>query len=456
MKSNGESYIWILNLRPTSVYRSFCLWRCEMRKSVFIAIFVLTMGFCSLAHADNYALEFDGVDDFVKMRDPSPLRLRDGMTIEAWINCYNTNGPRIIACKGGSYTFKVHNNSDKLRIELIGEDGQIADLEGNTPIAVNNWVHVAATFDSSTGTTKLFYNGVEDGTYNSTAGNAIIDSFGCDFIIGGPEFFNGMIDELRVWNYPRTQEQINYWKNYYLTGYEPGLVGYWKCDEGSGGEISDLSPSGIFAGILHGPRWVVSHSPVSESQPTMPPIANAGEDKVADANESVTLDGSASYDNDGSITTYTWTRLPDNIVLYSGPNSTYETKALGKVEEVIELAIFDNSGWRATDTMRILSRKVEEIQLTPGSTGPQGEAGPKGDIGLMGPQGIQGEQGPIGPQGTQGIAGPQGQTGPAGSQGPPGITPAEVAAMRSQITALQNTVNKISTYPPIKLWLKLR
>jgi hypothetical protein len=52
--------------------------------------------------------------------------------------------------------------------------------------------------------------------------------------------------------------------------------------------------------------------------------------------------------------------------------------------------------------------------------------------------------------------GPQGLAGPQGKQGPPGITSAEIAAMKSQITALQNTINKISAYPPLKLWMRMR
>lgn len=57
-----------------------------------------------------------------------------------------------------------------------------------------------------------------------------------------------------------------------------------------------------------------------------------------------------------------------------------------------------------------------------------------------------------------------------GPQGPPGITPVEIAVIQSQITtlqqqnselkqqnkALQDIINKITSYPPLKLWLRLR
>jgi len=57
-----------------------------------------------------------------------------------------------------------------------------------------------------------------------------------------------------------------------------------------------------------------------------------------------------------------------------------------------------------------------------------------------------------------------------GPQGPPGITPTEIAVIQSQITtlqqrnselkqqnkALQDIINKITSYPPLKAWLWLR
>ena len=144
-----------------------------------------------------------------------------------------------------------------------------------------------------------------------------------------------------------------------------------------------------------------------ELGPNESPDANAGEDIIADAHEAVILDAISSTDSDGDIVQYTWTALPEDEVLYSGADSTFTTKALGRVEEVIKLTVTDNEGASSEDTVSIFNRRVEEIELTPG---PQGEQGPQG---IQGEQGLQGEQGPA------------------------GITPAEIAQMQVQITALQ-------------------
>jgi len=96
--------------------------------------------------------------------------------------------------------------------------------------------------------------------------------------------------------------------------------------------------------------------------PVIPPIADAGDDIVADANEVVTLDGSSSSDPDGQIIKYTWKRLPDAAVIYSGPEPTCQTRALGRVEEVIELTVTDDSLATATDTLKIISRTTENLK----------------------------------------------------------------------------------------------
>jgi len=96
--------------------------------------------------------------------------------------------------------------------------------------------------------------------------------------------------------------------------------------------------------------------------PTEPPIADAGDDIIADANEVVTLDGSGSSDPDGQIIKYTWKRLPDGVIIYSGKEPTCQTRALGRVEELIELTVTDSSMATATDTLRIISRTTQDLK----------------------------------------------------------------------------------------------
>ena len=91
------------------------------------------------------------------------------------------------------------------------------------------------------------------------------------------------------------------------------------------------------------------------------PVADAGDDIIAHANDEIVLDASASYDADGTIVMYTWKRLPDDVVLYSGPDPTTITHALGRVEEVIELTVSDDLGLFSSDTVIIFNALVSEL-----------------------------------------------------------------------------------------------
>jgi hypothetical protein len=106
-----------------------------------------------------------------------------------------------------------------------------------------------------------------------------------------------------------------------------------------------------------------SHSLALIKEPeTSHPTADAGDDIVASANEEVTLDGSNSHDIDGDIILYTWKRLPDEVVIYSGMEPTCKTRALGRAEEVIELTVIDNNQIGASDTVVIVNRMLKDLR----------------------------------------------------------------------------------------------
>ena len=92
--------------------------------------------------------------------------------------------------------------------------------------------------------------------------------------IGGypPNFFNGQLDEFRIWSVARTAAQIASTMDKALSGDEANLVGYWKFDETSGTTATDsVTASGHTAhsGMLmansaaNNPTFVVSTAPLT-------------------------------------------------------------------------------------------------------------------------------------------------------------------------------------------------
>ena len=93
---------------------------------------------------------------------------------------------------------------------------------------------------------------------------------------------------------------------------------------------------------------------VSSGERNQSPVANAGADQtITLPNDSLTLDGSASTDPDGSIASYKWTQIAgavsSNIIKPELPNTLVRGLAIGVYR--FELTVTDNGGLTARDSL---------------------------------------------------------------------------------------------------------
>jgi serine protease len=88
---------------------------------------------------------------------------------------------------------------------------------------------------------------------------------------------------------------------------------------------------------------------------TAPPVANAGADQTVLSSAVVTLDGSGSYDPDGTIASYEWLQIAGAGVKLSGANTAAPSFSPTYVPGTLsfKLTIKDNSGQSASDTVNI-------------------------------------------------------------------------------------------------------
>ncbi len=111
-----------------------------------------------------------------------------------------------------------------------------------TDIVLNTWTHLTATCDGSN--FQLYINGELVAT---KAGNYHLNTarpwrIGAGTTEGNPSFFfPGQIAEIHLWNRVLSQAEVQKELHCYLFGNEPGLVGYWCLNEGSGYLVKDWS-----------------------------------------------------------------------------------------------------------------------------------------------------------------------------------------------------------------------
>jgi hypothetical protein len=213
----------------------------------------------------NHALEFNGQDAYVDCGDNASLNVRHSITMEAWMYAFDWGGNRRILQKGGSdnqYRFLAEWGS--FALDLAGVTG--GRLECGLPSATV-WHHVAGVYDYEHQRITIYQDGSLIATQTASGEIAlssdplVIGAKGVGSGESGDHLY-GMLDEVRIWNVARSQDEINRFRSLKLTGNEPGLVANWSFDEGSGTTTKDISPYGNNGTFAGGMKWASSAAPV--------------------------------------------------------------------------------------------------------------------------------------------------------------------------------------------------
>ncbi len=175
------------------------------------------------------------------------------ITLEAWINPQNwvgINQGHVInkEFNGGAgsdfgYMIRVGSGGD---ISFNLGDGNWNELTTTgAPLVLDQWQHVAATYDGAV--MQIYLNGTMVASQNTTISfsatnnNLTIGAWAG----GGGSVFDGRIDEVRVWNVTRSATQIQEAMDSCLTGTENGQVAYYQLEDGAGSATAtDLTANG--------------------------------------------------------------------------------------------------------------------------------------------------------------------------------------------------------------------
>jgi gliding motility-associated-like protein len=119
------------------------------------------------------------------------------------------------------------------------------------PTVQNTWYHAAATYDGSI--IKYYINGC---LINSipASGNLVTNDFltGIGMQSQNPtattENFRGNIDEVRIWNVARTEQEIQLNMNFLIPTTQPGLLAYYKFNN----NYINSQGNGAFDGVAQG------------------------------------------------------------------------------------------------------------------------------------------------------------------------------------------------------------
>ncbi len=220
------------------------------------------------------ALKFSGdIDDFVTANLGADLPLqRSSRTIELW--AYFGAGKWI-----GEHSLIEYGAG--MDCHVFGIDGEglgALDPYGNGCGADNTvtlvpavpevgWLHLTYAYDGLNNKFQFTVNGIVQPIPSpnaepdwSTNDSPLLIGASSQF---GIEGFDGVIDEVRVWNISRTAADITRDMKVLLKGNEPGLVAYYHFDEGQGTTMKDVTAGHHDASMVSEakPAWVDSDIP---------------------------------------------------------------------------------------------------------------------------------------------------------------------------------------------------
>lgn len=215
-------------------------------------------GLVAYYHADNVtgndnvvtgqvgnALTFDGVNDYVRVPATASISGLTDVTVGGWFypttnkffltkyfDSTNRDGFVAVINAGGTITVTKYNATTN------GIDGQSTT---STTIGFNKWSHIILNYNYTDYKWRVYINGTEASYSTQTAGRGDVYNDIYDLQIGARaganNYFNGYIDETRLWNRTLSATEIaNIYSNESIGQVDvnmdrTGLVGEWNMNE---------------------------------------------------------------------------------------------------------------------------------------------------------------------------------------------------------------------------------
>lgn len=225
----------------------------------FILALLLGVVAIGAAPAQNRVLELDGNGSYVEL-PPNIFNNLTEATVEVWAKWDRFNNySRVFEFGAGWNSMSVfnHDNKPDLRFNLYPRPANdnpalTFHARANGVLRSNEWIHIAVV--SGPGGMKLYANGEVVALHTNEASLAAIkveqvNLFGRGLTRNAwDQDFRGQMDEVRVWNYRRSAEQIREHMHRRVSGREEGLVGLWNFDDGLATDATPRANHGKLVG----------------------------------------------------------------------------------------------------------------------------------------------------------------------------------------------------------------
>ncbi len=170
----------------------------------------------------------------------------DTYTLEAWVRMsnFNRNNQAIFNVQANNELYVRFGDANRpynyLQVKAHGDGGTDTDRDWNP----NQWYHVAIVYNGSE--LVIYRDGkrIAGKQVPAPKGGMVID--GLQMVSSSSSYFPAecAMSQVRLWNYARSEAEIQNNMYYEVNPKNPSLIGLWPLDEGEGNTFRDATGQG--------------------------------------------------------------------------------------------------------------------------------------------------------------------------------------------------------------------
>ena len=168
----------------------------------------------------------------------------DAFTVEAWLRPGDEGGDLFAAPPDGAEGLGVAVDADGRVTVTVAHAAERHTATTRSVVTAEVWQHLSVSFDGAL--LRVMVDGALRAVTSALGGGITAGPMPV-VSLGSPESRGLVVDDIRLWTRSRTRDEVAADFSQRLTGLEPGLARYWRCDESAGQTVADLcggAPSG--------------------------------------------------------------------------------------------------------------------------------------------------------------------------------------------------------------------
>lgn len=155
--------------------------------------------------SNNYSMAFDGYNDYIDAGNDASLNITGAITVSAWIKPSTTPASGSFITKHSNYNLLPYGAGVRFYIGSEHSGGSAYSLQQNM------WTHLVGVFRPGQ-SIDLYWNGSLTGGSTTSTSTTTAPTVTNPVTIGSnynqSTFFNGLIDEVAIWNTALTSQEI--------------------------------------------------------------------------------------------------------------------------------------------------------------------------------------------------------------------------------------------------------